>query len=686
MSSTKVSQISFAGGEISSDMYGRMDDTKFQSGLKRCLNFISLPQGPVRNRPGFSCVAEVKYPERPTKLVPFVFNADQTCIIELGDKYARFHTEGSTILGDDGKTPYEIETPWSAEDVFQLHYTQAGDILTVANRNYPPYEIRRYGWTDWRIVKVTFDSGLSTPSNVAAVRETKADSDPNESKYTFKYKVSALNEDKSRESEPSAAVSVVANLYATGTTVKISWNQVAGASWYRVYKNVGGLYCYIGDTDELSIIDDNIAGKADTTTRRQDRTFAAAGGQPSAVGYFEQRRCFGGFNEDPQRIIMTRTATESDMTYSLPSKDDDRVSFQIASREYNMIEHFLPLAHLLVLTSGGEMRVSPLNSDAITPSSVSARPQSYNGASSVQPVVVNNSAVYAAARGGHVLDFFYRYEAGGYASNDLSIRASHLFDFKTVKDMALSKSPYPIVWCVSSDGSLLGCTYIPEQNIDAWHKHTTKGEFESVAAVAEGTEDHLYVVVKRTLNGVTKRFVERMETFNFETHDDCFFVDCGGTYDGEETSTISIPWLEGETVSILADGSVRPQQVVTGGKITLDHPAKKVTVGLPYTSDVQTLPLILDRYAGMGNGIKKNVTQAVLKVYRSSGLFAGPSFDKLVEHKQRTTETLGTPPELVSGDIKLQLYPAWSMTGEFCIRQSDPLPLHLLSVTATVAT
>lgn len=686
MSSTKVSQISFAGGEVSTDMYGRQDDVKFQSGLKRCLNFISLPQGPVRNRSGFSCVAETKYPSKRARLVPFIFNADQTCIIELGDKYARFHTEGSTILGDDGVTPYEIETPWSAEDVFQLHYTQAGDILTVVNRNYPPYELRRYGWTDWRIVKVTFDSGLSTPTNVAAVRETKADEDKNESKYTFKYKVSALNEDKSRESEPSAAVSVVANLYATGTTVKISWNQVAGASWYRVYKNVGGLYCYIGDTDELSIIDDNIAGKADTTTRRQDKTFAAAGGQPSAVGYFEQRRCFGGFSEDPQRIIMTRTATESDMTYSLPSKDDDRVSFQIASREYNMIEHFLPLSHLLVLTSGGEMRVSPLNSDAITPSSISARPQSYNGASSVQPVLVNNSAVFAAARGGHVLDFYYRYEAGGYASNDLSIRASHLFDFKTIKDMALSKSPYQIVWCVSSDGSLLGCTYIPEQNVDAWHQHTTQGEFESVAAVAEGTEDHLYVIVKRTLNGVTKRFVERMETFNFETHDDCFFVDCGGTYEGEETTTVSIPWLEGELVSILADGSVRPQQVVKNGKVTLDFPAKKVTVGLPYTSDVQTLPVILDQYSGGGNGIKKNVTQAVLKVHRSSGVFVGPSFDELVEHKQRTVEPAGSPPALITGDIKLQLFPAWSMTGEFCIRQSDPLPLHLLSVTATVAT
>lgn len=685
MSSTRVSQISFAGGEISTDMYGRQDDTKYQNGLKRCKNFVSLPQGPVRNRPGFSLVAETKFTDTAVRLIPFTFNANQTCVIELGDKYARFHTDGSTIMTNDGAKEYEIQTPWSAEHLFSLHYVQSGDIITVVSKHYEAYEIRRYGWTDWRIAKVSFSSGLASPTNVTAVRASEAAEDPNKDKYTFKYKVSALNDDKTRESEPSAAVSVTANLYATGTTVKISWSAVAGASYYRVYKNVGGLYCYIGDTEELSIIDDNIAGKADTTTRRNDKTYAAGGSKPAAVGYFEQRRCFGGFADDPQRIIMTRTGTENDLTYSLPSKDDDRVSFQVASREYNMIEHFVPLAHLIVLTTGSEMRISPLNSDAITPSSVSARPQSYNGASSVQPVLVNNTVVYASARGGHVLDFSYHNDAGGYVSNDLSLRASHFFDFKNVKDMTLSKSPYPIVWCVSSDGTLLGCTYIPEQNLDAWHQHVTKGTFESVTCVSEGVEDHVYVVVKRTLGGVVHRFIERMESFNLDTLTDSFFVDCGGTYVGEPTTTVSIPWLDGEEVSILADGSVKPRQVVTNGRITLDHPASVITVGLPYESDIQTLPMIIETQGGTRAGAELNVYRAFLKVHKSSGVFAGPSFDHLVQHKQRTTEQPGTPPEWFTGDIRLQLFPAWSTSGDFCLRQSDPLPMHLLSLTANVS-
>lgn len=683
MSTVKVSQVSFAGGEIGTDMYGRQDDTKYANGLKRCKNFISLPQGPVRNRPGFICVEETKYSDKPSRLIPFSFNNNQTCVIELGDRYMRFHADGGTILNSGG-TPYEVSTPWSSEDLFTLHYTQAGDVITVVSPKYDPYEIQRYGWTDWRVVKITFSSGLTPPTGVTATKATSTDNDPNASKYTFKYKVSCLNEDKSRESEPSEAVSIVANLYATGTTVKISWKKVEGATWYRVYKNLGGLYCYIGDTEELEIIDDNIAPSAEVTTVRQDKTFAEAGGKPAAVGYFEQRRVFGGFSGDTQRIVMTRTGTRDDLTYSLPSKPDDRVSFQIASREYNNIEHFVPLSHLLVLTSGSEMRLSPLNNDAITPDSVSARPQSYNGCSSVQPVLVGNSAVFCAARGGHILDFYYRYDAGGYVSNDVSIRASHFFDFKTIKDLALSKSPYPIVWAVSSDGSLLGCTYIPDQNLDSWHQHITDGSFESVTVIPEGTEDHLYAIVRREINGVTKRFVERMESFNYGTLENAFFVDCGGTYVGEPTTTVRIPWLNGMKVSILADGAVMPQQVVTDERITLLEPASVVHVGLPYTSDIQTLPLTLNQ-PGYGNGQLKNVYKLSLKVYKSSGVMAGPSFERLVEYKQRKTEQPGFPPELFSGDINLQLNPAWTSGGEFCLRQADPLPMHLLALVAQVS-
>ena len=282
MASTKAIQVSFAGGEISESMYGRQDDQKYQTGLAKCSNFWVLPQGPVQNRPGFSFVRAAKYNNKQTRLIPFRFNNKQTMVIELGDKYARFHTLGATLLDADGE-PYEIETPWSADDLFELHYVQSNDILTFVHNNYPPKEMRRYSLTDWRIETPNFGLKLAAPANVTATRKTEAANDSNKDKYTFQYKVSALNKDKTEEGEASAVAEVVANLYATGTTVEISWDTVPGATFYRVYKNQGGLYGYIGDAEETSIIDDGIDPKTDITPRRIDDVFQTAKGISSVT-------------------------------------------------------------------------------------------------------------------------------------------------------------------------------------------------------------------------------------------------------------------------------------------------------------------------------------------------------------------------------------------------------------------
>ena len=279
---------------------------------------------------------------------------------------------------------------------------------------------------------------------------------------------------------------------------------------------------------------------------------------PGAVSYFEQRRAFAGTTSSPQQLWMTRSGTESDMSYHLPVQDDDRVSFKVAAREANTIRHMIPLSQLLLLTSSAEWRVSPVNSDAITPTTISVRPQSYIGANNVQPSIINNSTVYCAARGGHVRELGYSWQSNGYITGDLSIRASHLFDNYDIVDMGYSKSPHPIIWFVSSNGTLLGLTYVPEQQIGAWHWHDTDGTFESCAVVAEGLDDILYVVVKRTVNSATVRYVERMASRQFANVEDCFFVDAGLTYDGNNTTATTVTvtggttWGPSETLTITA--------------------------------------------------------------------------------------------------------------------------------------
>jgi hypothetical protein len=492
---------------------------------------------------------------------------------------------------------------------------------------------------------------------------------------------------------------------------------------------------------------------------------------PGAVSYFEQRRVFAGTIDSPQTLWMTRSGTESDLSYSLPVKDTDRIQFRVAAREANTIRHVVPLTQLLLLTSAAEWRVSPVNSDAITPTTISVRPQSYIGSNNVQPSIINNSLVYCSARGGHVRELGYSWQANGFVTGDLSIRAAHLFDDYDITDMCFAKAPQPLLWFVSTSGLLLGLTYIPEQQIGAWHQHDTDGAFESCTTVAEGAEDSLYVVVRRTIGGQTKRYVERMASRAFVDVEDAFFVDSGATYDGTNTGSTTVTvtggstwgpadtltvtasagiyafpattdvgdeivvtntdgnkyrvksltvssttvatarvdrtlpvalrgvattawaWardsisglshLEGKVVNVLGDGAVMTQKTVTSGSITLERPCSVVHVGLPYVADLQTMPVTLNIEA-FGQGRTKNINNAYVRVFRSSGLFVGPDANKLVEAKLRTTEPYGSPPSLKSEEVDVLLTPSWQQSGQVYVRQADPLPLTVIGMTLEV--
>lgn len=879
---TRLTQLSYNAGELGELMTGRVDDSKYASGLAECTNMYPTPQGPVRNRAGFVYVGEVKDSTKAVRLIPFVYSADQQIVVELGNYYARFHVNGQTLMTADGSAPYEIATPWRSERLFEIHYTQNADIMTLVCSGIAPQELRRYSMNDWRLVPVSLITSLVPPGGLAATRLSTGDNDKNADKYTERYVVTSLNSDRTQESIASAEAAVVANLAANGTVVRLTWNPVAGAHYYRIYKYQGGIYGYIGETTAAWIEDNNIAPETGVTPPYTDDVFQVGGGitsvtlvnggsgyqngkrvvkvldygkwhmlgsdtwsdfslpfhsawyeggltvgpagtmhydgiidlagsgtgatgymntsgceqnryctrinsvgltndggygyvnpvmkwhittgvkdytnaegyfnclaedipvrlevyddggngygaqlgfsiengvftdvyiispgtgytnpkvrvvtvngtgaefkltvgnagdYPAAVGYFEQRRIFAGSVLRPQSIWMTATGTDSNMTYHLPLQDTDRISFAVAARDLNQIQHIVPLQQLIALTSAAEWRVSPLNSDAITPSSISVRPQSYIGASKVQPEIINTNLLYAAARGGHVRELSYEYTAGGYITGDISIRAPHLFaEDNVVVDMGLTKSPDHILWCVRQDGVLLGLSYVPEQKIGAWFTYQTDGQFESAAVVQEGLRDYLYVVVKRTVNGKSVRYIERQAARDDTSRSFCY-LDCAGHYlSSDATQTISgLTWLEGRVVTAVADGVVISGLTVTGGKLALPISANEVWVGLPYTSQLKTLPVALQLSDGsLARGRIKNVNRVALRVYRTSGLEVGPDESNVVPVKPRTLENYGKPPELKSGEVDVTPLGHWQNDGTVVIRQSEPIPFTLI--------
>lgn len=676
MANVKTLQRSFGGGEVTPEFFGRIDDPKYQTGAATMRNFIALPHGPATNRPGFAYVNTCKTVAKKARLIPFTYSTTQTMVLEFGDQYIRFHTQGGTLLNLG--SPYEVATPYLEADLFDLHYVQSADVMTIVHPNYAPRELKRLGATNWTLTTISFVSSLTTPS-APTVTPTGTGT------TTYRYKVAGVGSTGLEESVASASGSATNNLLTSGNYNTITWT-TTGATLYNVYKESNGLYGYIGQTDALTFRDDNITADLSKVPQNISNPFSGAGLYPGAVSYFEQRRCFAGSTNEPQTLRMTRSGTESNMGYSIPTRDDDAINIRVAAREANTIRHIVPLQNLVLLTGAAEWRVTSVNSDAITPTSISVKPQSYVGANNAQPLIVNNTILYAAARGGHMREMAYNYQAGGYITGDLSLRCPHLFDGLDIADIAYSKAPMPLVWAVSTNGKLLGLTYVPEQQVGSWHQHDTDGLFESCCVVSEGTEDRLYVVVKRLINGSYTRYVERMAPRAFSTQADAFYVDSGATYSGAAATTISgLTWLEGKTVNVLGDGAVFPQKVVTGGAITLEQACTKVQIGLPITADLQTLPLAMQVDGSLGQGRMKNINKVWLRVYRSSGIFVGPDSSNLTEMKQRTTEVYGSAPDLKSEEMQLVITPSWSDGGQVFIRQADPLPLTIVSMSLEVA-
>lgn len=793
MSNVRTLSRSFAAGEITPELYGRIDLASFQTGLATCRNFITLPHGPAVNRPGTEFVREVKTSAKRTRLIPFTYSTTQTMVLEFGDTYIRFHTDGGTLLS--GGNPYEVATPYLEADLFDIHYVQSADVLTLVHPNYAPRELRRLGATSWTLTTVTFatsQAGFGIGVTATAVDLNFPDRLPapayaSVTAFTagadnVAYRITAIGDDPRAE---SSTTSVSAIAVDKTLDIGLEWAIVGGAIGYRIYMDNGsGTYQLVAETSALTITlknptrntfvnpggpgsptantethyyvltavgsngeeslassecnalnDLTLPGTANTVVpttvmdfvtfnvykkkggqygyigtgvgynafadtniepdmTRQPPTnvnpFSTSSNYPQAVSYFEQRRLFAGTTNLPQTLWATRTGTENNLSTNVVVRDDDAINFRIAAREANTIRHIVPLGEVILLTSSAEWRVTSSDGGAITPSTVSVRPQSYIGASTVQPVVTNSSMLYAQARGGHIREILYTMAdngAVGYNNTDLSLLAPHLFNFKTIVDLAFSKAPDPILWVVSSDGKLLGMTYVPEQKVAGWHRHDTDGLFESCAVVTEGDEDRLYVVVRRTINGSSKRYVERLHSRLFATLEDAFYVDCGDTYSGAAATTITgLGHLEGKTVSVLGNGAVFPQKTVSGGAITLEESVTKAHIGLPITADLQTLPLYTEQVGAFGQGRQKNINRVYLRVYRSSGVQAGPDEDNLREYKQRRSEPYGSPPDLIeSEEIEIPVSPSWGTNGQILIRQADPLPLTVASMTLDVA-
>lgn len=729
-----VIQRSFAAGEIAPALHARADQVKYVTGLKTCRNFLVRREGGVANRPGFRFVAACKTDDPGTRLMRYVgATPGDSYAIEMGQGYFRFYKAGARVrvagvpaysgatayvpgdLVSSGGVNYYCHTPttgnapphpqfWYAleDDIYEIptpyltgsglpKWNQSGNVITLTHPSQAPRELIYEGPTRWILRTVSTGPSISAPTNLQGTAGTAGS-------LSYAYIVTAAADETFEESVPAGPVIITCDEPAPDTPNVLTWNPVPGAAEYYVYLDPygNGVYGYIGAATGTTFNDPGLEPDFNTPPPTARLLFQQSGQYPSVSAVYQQRRWFANSLNEPDAIWGSRIGFPSNFGISSPLQDDDAVTFRIAGNNHHPVRHMVALpAGLIVMTDGGEWTVTGGGGprSPITPSSIDARQETYAGVDpDVRPEVVGNAVLYVQARGTIVRDLRFTEAVQGLDGRDLTIFATHLFETRRLRALAYQQVPHSILWAVRDDGTLLGLTYIPEQDIWGWHRHDTDGAFEAAVVVPERDEDVLYVIVRRTVNGAVRRYVERMASRAIRpdfTHADAFFVDSGLSYSSGVPADefAGLDHLEGKVVAVVADGQVisngdpdSPQAAtytVRNGRIRIPRPAHNVHIGLPIRfAELELLDLDVQGLSIRDR--KKRVVSVTLLVDRSARSFlAGPSFTRLKPYQPQTWESTSLDE---TGPLELTLTTEFTPSGRVCIRQRDPLPLTIIGV------
>lgn len=678
---------SLNAGEFSPLLGGRVDYQKYPKGLKLCENFIPLVQGPLTRRPGTYHVAEVKNSANRTALVRFEFSTTQAYIIEFGDQYMRFYRDEGRIETSPG-VAYEVATPYTLANLFdangalRLKFAQSADVLYVAHPAYAPRKITRTGHTSWSISTISFLDGPYLPTNTTATTFTLSGTSGAGLTLTASA-VTGINNDTGFQTTD------------VGRRIRIKHGNLWGNATITARAS----------TTSITVTANRAFGATTATADWRLGVWSDTTGYPAAVSFYGDRLFWGGVTSYPQRIDGSVVGDYENMeptsfatgstTDNTVIADDDALALTLNANDVNVIKAIGEDEQgLIVFTVGGEWIVRPSNqNEALTPTNVRATRSTAWGCSEPQPVRVGKPHIFAQRSGRKIRELAYVFADDGFKSPDLTIASEHITRGGVIA-IAYQAQPQTIVWFVRADGVLVGMTYDREQEAIAWHKHTLGGSFGSGSAVVEsiavipnptGTADQLWLIVKRTINGVTRRYVEYLTPIWDESiaQADAHFVDSGLKYSGAATATFSgLTHLEGQTVQILADGAVRPNATVASGSITLSRgTAEKAVIGLGYNSNMWTERLEAQIGSGTIQGRKKRLTEVTVRFWQTLGGQIGPDASTLDTIIYRNAgDPMDSAPPLFDGDTDVTWNGGYETEGRIYIRQNQPYPMTILAI------
>ena len=437
-----------------------------------------------------------------------------------------------------------------------------------------------------------------------------------------------------------------------------------------------------------------LVGKLDATDEFSLGAFSETTGFPRACAFYEQRLVFAGTTSQPQALFFSVAGDFENMTES--DTDSSAMNYTIGSNQVNRILYLASARSMVVGTTGGEFVVRASGTDEpITPTNIQIKQQATYGSADVQPVQAGSYTLFVQRAKRKLRELGYVYDTDAYQAVDLTILADHVSENGLV-ELAYQQEPFSLVWAATGDGRLIGMTYRREEQVVAWHQHKLGGSFttggvttnhgivENLAVIpGELNQDNLYMVVKRTINGATRRYVEILSAIDFGTDiQDAIFVDSSLTYSGSSTSSLSgLDHLEGQAVSILEEGAAHPDKTVASGSITTDRATTKAQVGLSYTSTLKTVRLEAGSASGTAQGKIKKIHSVVVRFFRTVGASVGTNLDNTDTIPFRdSSDPTDTAVPLFTGDKTIEAQPSWDTEGSIVVKQTQPLPMTIVGI------
>lgn len=411
------------------------------------------------------------------------------------------------------------------------------------------------------------------------------------------------------------------------------------------------------------------SANTNTTSLWSDGAFSGVAGYPAAVTFHEGRLVFGGTTLDAQTIW--GSVSDDYENFRTGTDDDESYRHALAAQEHNAIRWMVSERRLIIGTSGGEFVVGSADDSVIvTPSNVRARRHSNFGSDTIQALLINDAVIYAERHGRRIREYGYSFERDRYQAADLTILAEHITD-TGIKELAFQQQREAVLWAVTEGGNLIGLTYEREQGVSGWHCHTTGSSdtFESVETIyGEDEEDEVWVLVKRTVNGATRRFIERIEPTQYETQkagtkSDFWYVDSGLSSSGSSLTSITLPHLPSTVVAVIADG-VEQAPITTSATgvaaLTSGLTASKITAGLPMTSRLEPMKLEVGLPNGTARSREGRIHRVGMSVWQSMGGEFGPTAIGTVSGLnldpilyRSTDDGLDASPDVYTGELEL---------------------------------